>query len=250
MKKLLLMATALLFACTADLFAQITWHGTGTKDNPYLIESADHFRAINTRGLDNYYKQTADIDLGSISANNTTPAYVVGNFTGNYDGNGKSITYQISIKVNDTDENKDGYIGLFGTLSGSAVVKNLTIKESNISFTCSESGAYSQTQRYMGFICGRMMGNATISNCCINDSRVNISGFRNKICFYVHVAGAVGSMEGGTLQGISYSCETASENDYTLDGLSCVGGMVANLVSRAEVVIERCLFRGSLLRQG
>ncbi|MCI6801028.1 MAG: hypothetical protein MR891_05295, partial [Bacteroidales bacterium] len=250
MKKLLLMATALLFACTADLFAQITWHGTGTKDNPYLIESAAHFRAINTMGLDNYYKQTADIDLGSISANNTTPAYVVGNFTGNYDGNGKSITYQISIKVNDTDENQDEYIGLFGTLSGSAVVKNLTIKESNISFTCSESGAYSQTQRYMGFICGRMMGNATISNCCINDSRVNISGFYNKIRKYVHVAGAVGSMEGGTLQGISYSCEPTLERPYTLDGLSCVGGMVANLVSRSKVVIERCLFRGSLRVQG
>ncbi|MCI6417222.1 MAG: hypothetical protein MR791_07825, partial [Bacteroidales bacterium] len=249
MKKLLLMATALLFACTADLFAQ-NWQGHGTKDNPYLIESAAHFRAINTMGLDNYYKQTADIDLGSISANNTTPAYVVGNFTGNYDGNGKSITYQISIKVNDTDENQDEYIGLFGTLSGSAVVKNLTIKESNISFTCSESGAYSQTQRYMGFICGRMMGNATISNCCINDSRVNISGFYNKIRKYVHVAGAVGSMEGGTLQGISYSCEPTLERPYTLDGLSCVGGMVANLVSRAEVVIERCLFRGSLRVQG
>ena len=250
MKKLLLMATALLFACTADLFAQITWHGTGTKDNPYLIESADHFRAINTRGLDNYYKQTVDIDLGSISANNTTPAYVVGNFTGNYDGNGKSITYQISIKINDTDENKNEYIGLFDTLSGSAVVKNLTIKESNISFIRNESGGNSSISRYMGFICGRMTGNATISNCCINDSRVDISGFYGKIGKYVHVAGAVGSMEGGVLQGISYSCETASENDYTLDGLSCVGGMVANLESNSEVMIERCLFRGSLRVQG
>ncbi|MDD7574954.1 MAG: T9SS type A sorting domain-containing protein [Bacteroidales bacterium] len=250
MKKLLLMATALLFACTADLFAQITWHGTGTKDNPYLIESAAHFRAINTMGLDNYYKQTADIDLGSISANNTTPAYVVGNFTGNYDGNGKSITYQISIQINDTDENKNGYIGLFDTLSGSAVVKNLTIRESNISFTRNESGGNSSISRYMGFICGRMMGNATISNCCINDSRVNISGFYGKIGKYVHVAGAVGSMEGGTLQGISYSCEPTLERPYTLDGLSCVGGMVANLVSRSKVVIERCLFRGSLRVQG
>ena len=252
MKKLLLMATALLFACTADLFAQeeLSWEGDGSAISPYEVSSAAHFRAINTKGLDNYYKQTADIDLGSISANNTTPAYVVGNFTGNYDGNGKSIKYQISIKVNDTDENTNEYIGLFGTLSGSAVVKNLTIKGSNISFTCSESGAYSQTQRYMGFICGRMTGNATISNCCINDSRVDISGFRNKIVKYVHVAGAVGSMEGGTLQGISYSCEPTSANDYTLDGLSCVGGMVANLVSRAKVVIERCLFRGSLRVQG
>ncbi|MGM9808035.1 MAG: T9SS type A sorting domain-containing protein [Candidatus Onthomorpha sp.] len=250
MKKLLLMATALLFACTADLFAQLSWEGDGTASNPYKVSSADHFRAINTRGLDKYYKQTENIDLGSIIANGTTPAYVVGNFTGNYDGNGKSIKYQISIKINDTDENKNGYIGLFDTLSGSAVVKNLTIKESNISFTRNESGGNSTTQRYMGFICGRMIGNATISNCCINDSRVDISEFSGKIGKYVHVAGAVGSMEGGTLQGISYSCEPTSESDYTLDGLSCVGGMVANLVSESEVVIERCLFRGSLRVQG
>ena len=255
MKKLLLMATALLFACTADLFAQQGGETTqdGSQEHPFLIENEADFLAIANdpnNGAGKYYKQMEDIDLGSISANNTTHAYVIGSFTGNYDGNGKSITYQISIKVNDTDENKDEYIGLFGTLSGSAVVKNLTIKESNISFTCSESGAYSKTQRYMGFICGRMMGNATISNCCINDSRVNISGFRDKICFYVHVAGAVGSMEGGVLQGISYSCEPTSERPYTLDGLSCVGGMVANLVSRAKVVIERCLFRGSLRVQG
>ena len=253
MKKLLLMATALLFACTADLFAQegeLSWEGDGSASDPYKVSSAAHFRAINTKGLDQYYKQTADIDLGSISANNTTPAYVVGNFTGNYDGNGKSITYQISIKINDTDENKNEYIGLFDTLSGSAVVKNLTIKESNISFIRDERKGNSTTPRYMGFICGRMMDNATISNCCINDSRVDISGFYGKIGKYVHVAGAVGSMEGGVLQGISYSCEPTSERPYTLDGLSCVGGMVANLVSISNVVIERCLFRGSLRVQG
>ena len=94
MKKLLLMATALLFACTADLFAEgeLSWVGDGSAISPYEVSSADHFRAINTMGLDKYYKQTEDIDLGSIIANNTTPAYVVGNFTGNYDGNGKSIT--------------------------------------------------------------------------------------------------------------------------------------------------------------
>ena len=154
------MATALLFACTADLFAQITWHGTGTKDNPYLIESADHFRAINTRGLNAYYKQTDAIDLGTITADSTTHAYVIGSFKGNYDGNGKWIKYQISIKINHKingqdivpDENKDRYIGLFDSLSGSAVVKNLTIKESNISFTRNESGGNSSIPRYQKYI--------------------------------------------------------------------------------------------------
>ena len=39
MKKLLLMATALLFACTADLFAEgeHTLRGSGTVNDPFLI---------------------------------------------------------------------------------------------------------------------------------------------------------------------------------------------------------------------
>ena len=40
MKKLLLMATALLFAYTADLFAQkgeLSWEGDGSPSNPYKV---------------------------------------------------------------------------------------------------------------------------------------------------------------------------------------------------------------------
>ncbi|MDY4933787.1 MAG: hypothetical protein SO118_08260, partial [Candidatus Onthomorpha sp.] len=70
MKKLLLMATALLFACTADLFAQQGGETTqdGSQEHPFLIENEDDFLAIanapnNGAGL--YYKQTRDITLTS-----------------------------------------------------------------------------------------------------------------------------------------------------------------------------------------
>ena len=63
MKKILLMAAAMLFACTANLCAEedLSWVGDGTASRPYEVSSAEHFRAINTKGLDKYYKQTADI---------------------------------------------------------------------------------------------------------------------------------------------------------------------------------------------
>ena len=63
MKKLLLMATALLFACTADLFAQITWHGNGTKNNPYLIESEENIKKLVYPTGGKYYRQTVDLDF-------------------------------------------------------------------------------------------------------------------------------------------------------------------------------------------
>ena len=53
MKKILLMAAAMLFACTANLFAEeeLSWVGDGTASRPYEVSSAEHFRAINTKGL-------------------------------------------------------------------------------------------------------------------------------------------------------------------------------------------------------
>ncbi|MCI7035144.1 MAG: hypothetical protein MR963_06335, partial [Bacteroidales bacterium] len=66
MKKLLLMATALLFACTADLFAQEGGENTpgSSPDNPILIANKDDFLAIANdpnNGAGKYYKQMEDI---------------------------------------------------------------------------------------------------------------------------------------------------------------------------------------------
>lgn len=67
-----------------------------------------------------HYRQTADIDLASVS--NWTPIGTdAAPFTGSYDGNGFTIS---NLKINAPTED---YQGLFGELSSGAVVKNVGV---------------------------------------------------------------------------------------------------------------------------
>ena len=265
MKKLLLMATALLFACTADLFAQITWQGNGTKDDPYEVSSADHFRAINTKGLNQCYKQTADIVIentieATVSQDSITDAYVVRNFKGNYDGNGKSITFHMNVNIWNTYQgtsNPKVFVGLFDTLSGNGVIKNLKITNSSIRLYREgvSDTVPGKLDWHAGLLCGKMDGtNARIANCMITDSWIDASTLATKMASYsfMHVGGVVGYMNRGTLHEVAF-INTNTDADpntptpeYSLDGLACVGGIVAKIDGSGTIAIEGCLFRGSL----
>jgi len=108
-----------------SVFAEGTLQGSGTSDDPYLITSAEDFALIEN-DLDAYYKQTADFDV-------TAP--VTGTFTGVYDGDGHTISVNISAAP--TAGGKP--IGLFyqvagiapddeaGTEAVYAEIKNLTV---------------------------------------------------------------------------------------------------------------------------
>ena len=260
MKKLLLMATALLFACTADLFAQkevLSWVGDGSASNPYEVSSAAHFRAINERGLNQYYKQTRDIVIeGTIEADSSN-AFIVRNFTGNYDGNGKSIEFHMNVNIWNRYQgasNKKVFVGLFDTLSGNGVIKNLKITNSSISLY--REGASDtvpgKLDWHAGLLCGKMDGtNARIANCMITDSWIDASTLATKMASYsfMHVGGVVGYMNRGTLHEVAF-INTNTDTDpntptpeYSLDGLACVGGIVAK-IEGSPVTIESCLFRG------
>ena len=264
MKKLLLMATALLFACTADLFAQkevLSWVGDGSASNPYEVSSAAHFRAINERGLNQYYKQTRDIVIeGTIEADSSN-AFIVRNFTGNYDGNGKSITFHMNVNIwnrcpRQYPSNKKVFVGLFDTLSGNGVIKNLKITNSSISLY--REGASDTVPGMLdwhaGLLCGKMDGaNARIANCMITDSWIDAHDLAAKMAnySYMHVGGVVGYMNRGTLHEVAFINTNTNTDpntptpEYSLDGLACVGGIVAK-IDGSPVTIEDCLFRGSL----
>ncbi|MDY4862050.1 MAG: T9SS type A sorting domain-containing protein [Candidatus Onthomorpha sp.] len=274
MKKLLLMATALLFACTADLFAQkgeLSWEGDGSPSNPYKVSSADHFRAINTMGLDKYYKQTADIVIedtikATVSQDSITNAYFVRNFTGNYDGNGKSITFHMNVNIwntytyQGTGNNPKVFVGLFDTLSGDGVIKNLKITNSSISLNkgTNQGIVPGKLDWHAGLLCGQMDGaNARIANCMITNSWIDAHDLAAKMVgkSFMHVGGVVGYMINGTLHEVAFINTNTDTNpntptpEYSLDGLACVGGIVAKIDQRngnGTVAIEDCLFRGSL----
>ena len=263
MKKLLLMATALLFACTADLFAQkgeLSWEGDGSPSNPYKVSSADHFRAINTMGLNQCYKQTADIVIentieATVSQDSITNAYFVRNFTGNYDGNGKSITFHMNVNIWNTYQgtsNPKVCVGLFDTLSGNGVIKNLKITNSSIRLYREgvSDTVPGKLDWHAGLLCGKMDGtNARIANCMITDSWIDASTLATKMASYsfMHVGGVVGYMNRGTLHEVAFinTSSNPPTSEYSLDGLACVGGIVAK-IEGSPVTIESCLFRGSL----
>ena len=98
-------------------------------------------------------------DITLIGTNNWIPVSNVNDdnyYSGVFDGAGHSIT-GINISTSASQGNQG--IGLFGYLSSSGTVKNLTLKDANITVT-----GYSRWSVYAGGIVGHSMG-GTISGC-------------------------------------------------------------------------------------
>ena len=158
--------------------------------------------------------------------------------------------------------NKKVFVGLFETLSGNGVIKNLKITNSSISLHKRKPDTYvtdadtipGMLDWHAGLLCGKMDGaNARIANCMITDSWIDAHDLAAKMAnySYMHVGGVVGYMINGTLHEVAFINTNTDTNpntptpEYSLDGLACVGGIVAK-IEGSPVTIEDCLFRGSL----
>lgn len=115
------------------------------------ISTADELADVR---LDGYYVQTAHIDLG-VAPYNVGPGWTpIGDFstpfTGAYNGNGFTIS---NLTITDGYE----YLGLFGAVSGDAVIMNVTLGDINI--TCEGEGNVNDIGGLVGF------NEGTIINC-------------------------------------------------------------------------------------
>jgi hypothetical protein len=88
--------------------------GTGSRDDPYLIESAHQLTAI-CHDLGGHYRLARDIDLQGESFSQA----IVAQFWGHFDGNGHAVSNFIL--------DGDGHMGLFGVLRPQATVTDLTL---------------------------------------------------------------------------------------------------------------------------
>lgn len=183
--------------------------GNGTAANPYKIATgAQLSKLCGSSGgatAGQYFKLTDDIMLNDISNPawrstargwKSTSNYLEYDFSGNFDGNGHVIS---GIYINNASDNRMG--GLFPSLRSSAVVENVGITDSSITFT----GATS----FAGGIAGASDGSFTIRNCFVA-STVELYG--------VHTAaGLIGKVD-------SNSAQTATvENAYSLAKLKSPG---------------------------
>ncbi|WP_300740367.1 GLUG motif-containing protein [uncultured Alistipes sp.] len=170
------------------------------KDKGYTDDGQGNYTVTSAEGLKNIAKLvneernlsiditlTADIDLSGI---NWTPigTSISNAYKGTFDGNGKTIT---GLTVTTSDR----YAGLFGCIGSGGTVKNVTLKNVQITNDNSSGNA--------GGVAGWSYGN--IENCSVSGS-VSGSGM-NGIA-----GGVVGFQVGGSLTGCSSSATVNAGN--------------------------------------
>ena len=194
--------------------------GTGTADDPYLIYTAEGLRTfrdkVNSGEVDAFAKLMDNIDLGNKA---WTP---IANYTGTFDGNGKTIK---GINVTGVTN-----AGLFGLLSGSAVVKNLTVagsvEASNIN-----------GDAYAGSITAKISGNVQIID-CVNNAAVKATVNNDVDIKYIAYAGGMA----GRVDGSVRITRCTNNGAVVIDSIRAnahIGGMAGH--ADGSVVIENCL---------
>ncbi|MBQ3057485.1 MAG: InlB B-repeat-containing protein [Clostridia bacterium] len=152
--------------------------GTGTKDDPYLINTAEMLAKLvrDSATAGKYYKLTADIIINDTTkenwketakqwyAYNESKEYTDFYFQGTLDGNGKTIT---GLYINDSKV----YVGLFAAIKGGAVIKNLIISDSHLE--SSYTGDYGGVSAFTGNVTG-----AVKFEKCLLTETVTIKGVR------------------------------------------------------------------------
>lgn len=172
----------------------------GTDSAPTAINDADDFRDMVAGGS---YKLAADITVTEPYAND---------FSGTFDGNGHTVTLNI------TDSTAD--VGLFKTLSGGAVVKNVIT-----------AGSISGKVNNVGGIAGTADGNVTIENC---KNTASIKGGKG-------AGGILGYSEPGSGFVTISSCANMGSVSGTRKQ---VGGIAGNVVGTH--IIRNCYNQGDI----
>jgi len=167
--------------------------GTGTRDDPFIIDTASQLANLNNHlnQPDVYFKLGSDI-AGLPSPWTPIGSDYVNTFAGNFDGNGHTITGAIN--------SSQTYAGVFGVSSSS--IDNLTV---NITLNNTAIDASA------GELAGVAEG--TIQNCYATGSTTGTGD-------YNHVGGLVG-LASGLIQHSSSTGSVTGTGDY-----SHVGGLV------------------------
>jgi hypothetical protein len=204
--------------------------GTGTALDPYLICNVDQLQAINATDLSAHYYQVANIDATVTSTWNSGAGFLpIGftpHFSGYYNGMGNAIS---NLTIN---RNTQAGIGLFGRLTGSAVVENIRLVNCNIT-----------GNNLVGAVAGQIFNNSIVrrvsSNCIIVGTTQNVGGL-------------VGDCRTGSAIQRSFSAGTVSGVTFQIGGLvgSTFGISIGNSCEISDSYTITTVSGGSSSRAG
>lgn len=204
--------------------------GSGTKNDPYQIATAEQLDAIHDWPTATYYVLVNDIDLSGIE-------WVPYNGYINFDGQGHTVS---NLTITGTNINSRVNVGMFGGLKSywsnyyagtfQSRVSNLNLKDVNIDITGTDNYT---TTLYVGAIVGGYDGfndSVYIQNCTAS-GKINVQGG-----FRAWVGGLTGGgiyIENSTNKvDITY---TRGENTYEC-GISPFGGIASNSTNYGTIV--------------
>lgn len=152
--------------------------GSGTKNDPYQIATAEQLDAIHDWPTATYYVLVNDIDLSGIE-------WIPYNGYINFDGQGHTVSNLTIIR---TDVSGEVNIGMFGALYSyydnyyagtfQSRVSNLNLKDVNIDITGTDESETSETVLNVGAIVGlnnAFSNDIYIQNCSVS-GRINVQG--------------------------------------------------------------------------
>lgn len=203
------------------------YRGTGTADDPYLIQTSEQMNALgsdpNDRGR--HFKLMADLDLGGYAGSSfNLIGSVARPFRGVFDGNGHTISNFTYVVTGDEEPIGDAFVSGFGLFrcvdDPNAAIRNLTLVNPHLrpAATCPKRL----------FEVGALVGSlrsGSVSHCCIEGGRVQ--GERS-------VGGLVGS-NSGTITDCHATCTVQPADPRTLvpfveqlDRRESFGGLVGS----------------------
>ncbi|MGA2171955.1 MAG: GLUG motif-containing protein [Sedimentisphaerales bacterium] len=216
------------------------WAGSGTSADPYQIWNADGLNAIgaNTSYYGSCFTLMADINLAGITYTDAVIPYSSATFTGVFDGNTHIIS-NLTINTSGADTSN---LGLFGFLDSGAVLKNVGIKNLNIT-----AGSSSES---IGALAGLNAG--TIQECFAQGTitggdasiyvggLVGIHGAIIQNCYAdVDINTGAGSQYIGGLAGMCAGAANCYAAGHVTGG-AAVGGFAGNAFSIPY--IQNCYF--------
>ena len=209
---------------SAVMPAAVTLTGSGTKDDPYRITSAEDFAAITWQNSSGYFKLTDNITV-------TKPCDDT--FKGTFDGDGHTVTLQLDVT--------SGNAGLFAKTGSGAVIKNVIV-DANVT-----SSVYSYTSQYYGVagLVGYVDGKTTIDHCGVTGT---VKGTSTSSSHAAYIGGLIGVISDKCEITNSYVSATV-ENANKYNG-SYTGGFLGRTSSSYTLSVTDCYASGDVTAAG
>lgn len=171
------------------------------------------------------YIQTVDIDLEGDSTN----IVPISTFTGEYDGNGFTISNWSYVDPNFGTGTPSTHVGLFGYVNG-GTVKNVTLDG-----VCTLSGWVSNAGMVIGYA-----RNATVSNidCNLSSGSYMTQGDSVSVAGWTTFGTTIGAMHSGTHVAITFRGEMGNMTGSTNVTSKLVGGVVGQTANGSHTLIR------------